>query len=151
MRSFKSAFQPDYERYDGLRPIIVHALRLGFVLVFVIVGQIAWTRIVNHRGDWDPIYAAALCMWATQSMLSLIGIFHPLKMLPLVLFEILYKLLWLIIVALPLWSANRLAGSPAEDLTYACLGVVIPMVLVPWPYVLRKYIWSRHDPQSMLM
>ena len=138
----KRAFQPDYERYEGVRPIIVLGMRLGYLLVFVMVGQISWIRIITHRGSWDPIQAAALSMWAAHSLLSLIGIFQPLRMLPLVLFEIVYKLLWLAAVALPLWSANQLAGSPAEGWTYAFLSVAIPIVVVPWPYVFRKYIWN---------
>jgi len=143
-----TAFKPDYERYEGVRPIQVYLGRLGFGLVFALVGYKSWTSIVNHQGSWDPIQSAAVCMWAAQSLLSLIGVFHPLKMLPLVLFEIVYKLLWLAIVAWPLWSANRLAGSPAEELTYAFLGVVLPIVFVPWPYVFRKYIWSQPVRQS---
>jgi len=140
--SLKTAFQPDYERYEGVRPVIVHVMRLGYLLVFVFVGRISWIGIITHRGSWDPVYAAALSMWAAHSLLSLIGIFRPLTMLPLVLFEIAYKLLWLATVALPLWFANQLAGSPAKELTYAFLWVVIPIVFMPWPYVFRRYIWN---------
>jgi hypothetical protein len=138
-----TAFKPDYERYEGLRPIIVALLRLGYALVFVFVGYTSWSRIINHQGAWEPVGAAALSMWVSHSLLSLIGVFHPLKMLPLVLFEIVYKLVWLAIVAWPLWSANRLVGSPAEGMTYAFLPVVVLIVFVPWPYVFRKYIWIR--------
>jgi hypothetical protein len=138
-----TAFKPDYERYEGVRPIIVYMLRLGYGLAFAFVGYTSWTRIINHRGAWDPIQAAALCMFASHSLLSLVGIFHPLKMVPLVLFEIVYKLLWLIIVAWPLWSANRLVGSPAEGMAYAFLPVVVPIVFVPWGYVFRTYIRSQ--------
>ena len=70
--------------------------------MLVFVSNISWTRILNHQGAWDPIQAAALCMWASTSLMSLIGVFHPLQMLPLLLFEIGYKLLWLAIVAWPL-------------------------------------------------
>jgi hypothetical protein len=145
-----TAFKPDYERYEGVRPIQVYGLRLAFGLVFVLVGNISWTRIIHHHGAWDPLPAAALCMWASSSLLSLIGIFHPLKMLPLVLFEIGYKVFWLAIVAWPLWLTNRLAGSPAEDMTYSFLAVVLPIVGVPWGYVFRKYMSSQARQQSTL-
>ena len=46
-----------------------------------------------------------------------LGIIRPLKMLPILLLEIFYKVLWLILVAYPLWSQGKLAGSPAEDIT----------------------------------
>ena len=139
---FTSLFKPDYQRYEGLSPIRVHLMRLGFVMVFVFVGNISLSSIVNHHGSWDPLAAAALCMWAAHSLLSLIGVFKPLRMLPLFLFEIVYKLLWLAIVAWPLWSTNQLAGSPA-DMTYAFLSVAVPIMFIPWRYVFRKFVWSR--------
>jgi hypothetical protein len=138
-----SAFKPDYERYDGVRPINVYLLRLLFVLVFVFVGYDSWTSILKHAGPWDHIRAAAVCMWAAYSLLSIIGVFHPLKMLPLVLFEIIYKIIWLIIVAYPLWAANRLAGSPAEEMTKAFLWVVLPIVAMPWRYAFNTYVLNR--------
>jgi hypothetical protein len=82
-------------------------------------------------------------MWASYSLLSIVGVFHPLKMLPLVLFEIIYKLVWLVIVAYPLWSAGQLAGSPAEGMTNAFLWVVLPIVATPWKYALDRYILNR--------
>ena len=134
---------PDYERYDGVRPIQTFLLRIGYVLVLVLVGIRSWTSLFAHQGDWDPLVAAAMSMWASSSLLSLIAVFHPLKMLPLVLFEIGYKVIWFIAVAWPLWAANRWTGSPAEDMTYAFLPVVAPIALVPRGYVFRTYVWRR--------
>ena len=49
-----TAFTPDYERYDGVRPIQVVAMRVGYVLVFSLVGYRSWAGILNHQGAWDP-------------------------------------------------------------------------------------------------
>jgi hypothetical protein len=135
--------RPDHQRYEGVRPINVYLLRLLFVLVFVFVGYDSWTYILHHKGSWDHVKAAAFCMWASYSLLSILGVFHPLKMLPLVMFEIMYKIVWLIIVAYPLWSANQLAGSPAEGMTYAFLWVVLPIVAMPWKYAVDQYVLYR--------
>jgi hypothetical protein len=138
-----AAFKPDYERYEGVRPVNIYLLRLLFVLVFLFVGYDSWTSILHHTGSWDHVKAAAICMWAAYSLLSLIGIFHPLKMLPLVIFEIIYKIIWLIIVAYPLWATHRFAGSPAEEMTYAFLWVPLPIVAMPWKYFVYHYILNR--------
>ena len=61
-------------------------------------------------------------------------------MLPLVLLEIAYKVLWLILVAYPLWSTDSLAGSPAEERTYAFLWVVLPIIATPWKYAFDTYV-----------
>ena len=135
--------KPDHERYEGVRPLNIYLLRLLFLLVFLFVGYDSWTSILTHRGPWDHVRAAALCMWGSYALLSLLGIFHPLKMLPLVLFEILYKVVWLIIVAYPLWSTHQLANSPAKEMTNAFLWVVLPIVAMPWKYALDTYVLNR--------
>ena len=139
------AFKPDYERYEGVRPFQILLLRIGYALVFGFVGYRSWIGLLTHHGDWEPYMAAAVAMWASSSTLSLIGIFRPLRLLPLVLFEIGYKSIWLIAVAWPLWSANRLAGTVAEEITYAFLPVIGPIVMVPWGYVFRAYVRSPHS------
>ena len=140
MLDIKASLTPDHQRYEGVRPIQILAMRVGYALVLITVGNTAWSRILRHEGPWDPLVAAALSMWAGSSVLSVFGLIDPLKWLPLVLFEIAYKSIWLVIVAYPLWSTSQLAGSPAEGLTYAFLVVIVPVVLMPWGYVLRTYV-----------
>src|ERR1700686_273476 len=107
---FKAIFKPDYKRYEGVRPINIYLLRLLFLLIVLFVASDSWSSILKHEGPWDHVRAAALCMWAAYSVLSICGRISPLKWLPIVIFEIFYKVIGLIIVAYPLWSTNRLAG-----------------------------------------
>jgi hypothetical protein len=136
-----SIFKPDYERYEGVRPINIYLLRLIFLLVALFVASDSWSGILKHEGQWDPVRAAAVCMWAAYSVLSILGVINPLKWLPIVLFEIFYKIIWLVIVAYPLWSTNQLAGSPAEEMTRAFVWVILPIVAMPWAYAFRTYVW----------
>ena len=141
MFSLKAIFKPDYEHYEGVRPINVYLLRLLFFLVVVFVASDSWSTILKHEGPWDHVRAAAICMWAAYSVLSIFGLINPLKWLPIVMFEIFYKIIWLVIVAYPLWSTNRLAGSPAAEMTYAFVWVILPIVAMPWGYAFRTYVW----------
>ena len=141
MFSITAIFKPDYERYEGVRPINIYLLRLLFLLMVLFVATDSWSSILKHEGPWDHVRAAALCMWAPYSVLSIFGLISPLKWLPIVMFEIFYKIIWLIIVAYPLWSTNRLAGSPAEEMTKAFLWVILPIVAMPWGYAFRTYVW----------
>lgn len=139
--AFRSIFRPDYERHEGVRKINIYLLRLAFALTFLFVGADSWTYIFTHQGPWDHVKAVAFCVWASYSALSFLGIIHPLKMLPLMLFQIAYKVLWLIVVAYPLWSANQLTGSPAEEMARTFLWVALPILAVPWKYVFKKYVY----------
>jgi hypothetical protein len=85
--------------------------------MFFMLGRTTWTHILTHPGLWDPTDAIAWCVWTAFATLAGLGIIRPLKMLPILLLEIFYKVLWLIIVAYPLWSNGKLEGSPAEDIT----------------------------------
>ena len=141
MFSIKAIVKPDYERYEGVRPINIYLLRLLFLLVVVFVASDSWSAILKHEGQWDHVKAAAVCMWASYSVLSIFGLINPLRWLPIVMFEIFYKIIWLVIVAYPLWSTNQLAGSPAEGMTHAFVWVILPIVAMPWAYAFRTYVW----------
>jgi hypothetical protein len=64
-------------------------------------------------------------------------------MLPILLLEIFYKVLWLIIVAYPLWAKGALAGSSAEDTTNVFLWVILPIIAVPWGYAFTTFVYRR--------
>jgi hypothetical protein len=138
--SIKSIFVPDYEHYEGVRRINIYVMRLFFALMFVFVATDSWTVIIKHEGAWDPTRAVAWCTWAAYSTLAILGVFHTLRMLPIMLFMIFHKGLWLIVVAYPLWVAGTLKGSPAEGMAYMFSGIIIPIVFMPWKYVFKKYI-----------
>ena len=133
-------FKPDFEKYNGVRPISIYVLRLFFALMFAMMGYSAWTHIFSHKGDWEPVNAVTWCVWAAYATISFIGIYNTLKMLPIMLFMICYKTLWLIVVAYPLWKTNTLKGSSAEELAFIFIWVFIPAIFFPWKYFYRHYI-----------
>jgi hypothetical protein len=116
-------------------------MRLLYLLNFVFLGLNVWPAIINHAGAWDPVKGVAFSFWAALSALSALGVRYPLKMLPLLLLQLLYKSIWLIAIALPQWSAVR-----STDLTKVMLrGAVVDLILIPWPYVLANYVTIRGD------
>lgn len=138
--SFKELFKRDYENYEGVPRINIYSLRLLFTLMFLFLTYDSWSHILNHKGPWQVANAAAWCMWGSYSVISFIGILRPLKMLPIILFEIIYKSTMLIIVSYPLYVKNELIGSPAEGMTRMLVWVVFPIVAMPWRYFFRNYV-----------
>lgn len=131
---------PDHTRYEGVRPFHIWMLRTLYVLMATFVATDAWNALLTHRGPWDHVRAVAICVWATYPLLALLGLRHPLRMLPLMLFTVGYKTLWLVFVAYPLWRAGTLAGSPAEEMTYVFLRTPLALVAIPWAYAWRHYV-----------
>ncbi len=131
------------DRYQGIRPINIYLLRLVYLLMFFLLGWDAWSHVLTHRGAWDPVNAVAWCVWTAFATLAGLGILHPLKMLPMMFLEIFYKVLWLALVAYPLWRAGTLAMSAAAGIASAFVWVILPIVAVPWGYAFRTYV---HEP-----
>jgi hypothetical protein len=142
--SSRYIFQPS-AKYEGVRPINIYLLRLLYILMFFVLGKQTWTHILTHQGPWEPMDAVAWCLWTAFATLAGLGIIRPLKMLPIVLLEVFYKVMWLIVVAYPLWSKGTLAGSPAEG-TSAFLWVILPIVAVPWGYAFLTYVYNPKKP-----
>lgn len=141
---------PDHRRYDGVRPVNIWLMRAFYFLMAAFVATDAWRVLLTHEGPWDHTRAVAWCVWATYPTLAILGLIHPLRMIPLLLFTIGYKSLWLAFVAYPLWRAGTLAGSPAEEMAGVFLMTPLLVVAVPWGYVLRTFVLParRDQPRS---
>ena len=119
----------------------LYVMRFVYLLNFVLLGLDVWPELFRHQGAWDPLKGVAFSFWGALSALSGLGVRYPLKMLPLLLLQLLYKVVWLLAVALPMWSAVR-----STDLTHAMvIGVVVDLIGIPWPYVVASYVKERGD------
>lgn len=133
-------FAPDWPRWDGVRPINIALLRLFYFLMAAFVAIDAWRGILTHEGPWDPVRAVAVCVWASYPVLGVLGLWHPLRMLPLMLFMLAYKTVWLAVVAYPLWRVDALWGTPTGNIAASFLALPLAYVAVPWGYVWRTFV-----------
>lgn len=136
------------DRYEGVRRINIYLLRLLYALMFFVLGKDVWTHIIAHKGSWEPNDAMVWSVWSAFATLAGLGIIRPLKMLPILLLEIFYKVQWLVLVAYPLWSTNKLEGSSADSMTSAFLWVLLPIFALPWGYLFESYIYKSKGEDS---
>ncbi len=122
----------------------LYALRAGYLLLVVGLGMVIWPGIIHHERPWTLMQGVVHCMLAAMSALAILGLRYPLQMLPLLFFEVVWKLLWLIVVALPLWSAHKLDADTLETAN-DCLLVVVFLIVIPWPYVFANYVMKPAD------
>lgn len=139
-------FVSDPQRHEGVRPFQIWGLRVFYLLMLVMVAPDAWGALLRNQEPWDPIRAVALCVWATYPALAVFGLFRPLRWLPLMVFTIGYKTLWLAFVAWPLWTAGTLAGSSAEGIAYAFAFTPVLAAVVPWGYAWREFVAGGKSP-----
>jgi hypothetical protein len=121
---------------SGVSLARLYVLRAAYLLLVVGLGATIVPDLVGHRLLDRGVIASLLgCIW----LLAFIGLRHPLQMLPLLMFELGWKSIWMIAYGLPQWSAGRLPPTFAEDFFNIGLGVILMPLVIPWPYVWRHY------------
>lgn len=86
------------------------------------------------------------CLLGGVSILAVLGIRYPLQILPALLFELIWKSIWLISVALPLWSAGHMDARTWSTVFDCLVGVVLMPIVIPWGYVISNYVKRPGDP-----
>jgi hypothetical protein len=123
----------------------LYLLRLGYLVIAVGLALTKWPLVIQHDGPWPLMEGVETCMLVALSLLWFLGVRYPLQMLPVLLFELAWKLIWTIVVVLPLWTSDQM--DPATlSVFYACLVVVIPIAVIPWRYVVAHYVTKPGDP-----
>ncbi len=116
----------------------LYLLRALYLLIGVGLLFTQWTQIIHHPKDWPLWHSVGCSLLGAMSLLSFLGIRYPLKMLPLLFFELTWKAIWLIAVALPLWSTNQMDAQNLETAQNCLMGIIVP-IAIPWRYVWTHY------------
>ena len=149
-QALTTSHQPDQSAEGGSRvPAQVslwqlNLLRVGYLVMGGGLAVVKWPLLFNH-GPWELKAGTVQCMLVAMSVLALMGLRYPLRMLPILLFEVGWKLIWLGVVALPLWKDNQLEGATREQAVTVLL-VVIIIAVIPWRHVLTQYAMAAGDP-----
>ena len=122
----------------------INVLRIGYLVMGGGLAVYKWPLLFNHE-PWSLAEGTVMCLLVAMSVLALLGLRYPIRMLPILLFEVGWKALWLGIVALPLWSDGHLEGAFSTQ-TDKVLWVVIVAAVIPWGYAFRQYAIAAVDP-----
>ena len=123
----------------------LNLLRAGYLLLAAGMGSMVWPAILDPGKTWELMHGVVVSMLGALTALSLLGLRYPLQMLPLLFFEMGWKAIWLLRIALPLWSARHMDADTAETASECLVGAVF-LFLIPWDYVLSHYLRKPGDP-----
>lgn len=115
----------------------LYALRAMYLLL-VIGGAIVFLpQLIGHEPTARGVIPSMLAgVW----MLACFGLRYPLQMLPLLLFELVWKTIWLIDYGLPQRMAGVNTTQFTEDFKAIALGPLLLIPIIPWGYVFRHYL-----------
>ncbi len=124
----------------------LNLMRAGYLLMGVGLVLVKWPLLPDAHSL--PLYeGVTLCLLTAMSLLAFLGLLHPVRLLPILLFESTWKLLWLALVALPQAASGDL-DSATTDVLVNCSLVIVILAVVPWGHVWRTYGVGSHSRLS---
>jgi hypothetical protein len=131
-----SAPGPDEIAEGGVSLFRLYILRAMYLVLAVGLGAMIVPEILSHELTSRGVIASLLgAVW----LLAFLGLRYPLEMLPLLMFELAWKSIWMIFYGFPQWSAGQYPPTFAEDSFNIAFGAVL-LFVIPWGHVWRHYV-----------
>jgi hypothetical protein len=127
----------------------LYLLRAMYVFVAVGLAIFKLAPAILHPEDLSPQDGVIVSVLGAFALLAVLGIRYPLKMLPLLFFEFVWKAVWVVAFGLPLLLSGHLDPNVSfggtETLVNCLLGIVLVPIVVPWGYVFKQYLKAPGD------
>ncbi len=123
----------------------LYLLRAGYLIIAVGLAIMIFPGVISPPDNLPHMNAVARSMFVAVSLLAFLGIRYPLKMLPLLFFELVWKSVWLLAFGLRLWSQNKLDENTSQTLSDCIFGVILVLLVTPWDYVFKQYLKAAGD------
>jgi hypothetical protein len=122
----------------------LYTLRVSYLVMAAGLGVYVWPVVLHHTNELAATGGVRCALLAGLGLTAALGLRYPVQMLPILLFELCWKAIYLTAFALPMWSAHQITAAAAEDIK-AVLMVVIFIPLIPWRYVFANYVVKRGE------
>jgi hypothetical protein len=136
----KSATHADATQLSLTR---LHLMRAGYLLIGLGLAVVKWP-LLPHADTMDVYEGVTVCLLTAISLLALLGLRHPVKLLPVLLFETMWKVLWLGLVELPTAVSGHMDAA-MSNVAINCSLIVLIVAVTPWSYVWRTYVRASGD------
>lgn len=126
----------------------LHVLRALYLLIVLGLVLTLWPQVFAAQktfAHWEFFRGVETCMMAAFWLLCVLGIRYPLQLLPILIWELIWKTIWLLTVPLPLWFNGTLDAKLLPNV-FAIGMVVLVYLALPWPYVVSRYLKQQGDP-----
>ncbi|HSG53690.1 MAG TPA: hypothetical protein VLA40_16425 [Rheinheimera sp.] len=120
-------------------------LRLFFAGMVFVLGKNQLSYILEGTSAWTPWRGLGHSMLFALAVFAIGGLFRPLAFLPIMIYEIAWKTVWLVVVALPLWLAGEQIPG-IVSVKGSIIGICLICIVIPWKYVWWKYFTQPIEP-----
>jgi hypothetical protein len=123
----------------------LYILRAMYAVLAFAQGYLTWSAILRHTGPWEFWAGVDRSFLGALTVLSLLGLRYPVRMMPLLMYEFAWKLIWTLAIYLPLYLGHRVDPDAADNFFSIFMGVVIVPLLLPWGYIWKNYVTAPGD------
>src|SRR3712207_5823891 len=107
----------DRSALDGkLSTRCLNVMRLGCAFMGVGLAIVKWPLLIQDAASLPVMDGVVTCLLTAMSLLAFLGLRYPVRMLPILLFEVAWKLLWFATVAIPHLVADAMNAATREVL-----------------------------------
>ena len=121
----------------------LNVMRFGYAFMGVGLVIVKWPLLL-HAPSLPVMEGVVTCLLTAMSLLAFLGLRYPVQMLPILLFEVTWKLIWIGTVAIPHLMAGDMNAATREVLIN-CSFVVVIIAVIPWRHVWRRYVRTPGD------
>ena len=122
----------------------LNVMRFGYAFMVVGLAIVRWPRLLQDAPSLPVMEGVVTCLLTAMSLLAFLGLRYPARMLPILLFEVTWKVMWIAAIAVPHLVAGDMNAATREVL-FSCSFVVVIIAVIPWGYAWRRYVRTPGD------
>ena len=114
-------------------------MRCGYAFMGVGLAIVKWPVLIQNAQSLPVMEGVVACLLTAMSLLAFLGLRYPVKLLPILLFEVTWKVIWIAAVALPHLVADDIDAATGE-LLFNCSFVIVIIAVIPWRYAWKHFV-----------
>ncbi len=105
----------------------LYVLGAAYLVLGLAQGLRTWPAILPHARPWNFWHGVGASFFGALTLLCLLGVRYPVRMMPLLIFESLWKRIWVP----PAWLPRYLGHTLGPDIANSFAGIFPGVVIVP--------------------
>ena len=143
--SGNTAVRPRSTSPNGTLPVYrLNLMRVGYLVVAVGLVVFKWPLLFGTIATLPLYEGVETALLTAVSLFAFIGLKHPVAMLPIMLFETIWKVIWVATVVIPQLIAGGIDDATTTVLIN-CSVVLIVIAVTPWRFAWRRYALTKGD------
>ena len=118
----------------------LYVMRVAYAIIVVGLALMIWPLLLTATDGVEHMRGVTWSLLGAVCLLALVGVRYPLQMLPLLLFELVWKTIWLLAIGLPQRTAGTMGPGEAATWVDCVAGVILCLIAIPWGYVYATYV-----------